>query len=164
MFCPSCGTQDVADSNFCKRCGTNLSAVTLALAGKGQEAEVGEAARALAIQEMAQAQKKRRGLLTGGIINICVGIGIAIFLMAVGKEDGAPAGLIPLMIGAGLILSGLLLYKPKPPLPGLDAGVRGGRGRLQPPGASVTAATPESVTSQTTRRLEEQTPPERVTR
>jgi hypothetical protein len=34
MYCPNCGSQNQADVKFCTRCGTNLAAVTQALAGK----------------------------------------------------------------------------------------------------------------------------------
>lgn len=33
MYCPTCGSQDQAEIKFCKRCGTNLAAVSEALSG-----------------------------------------------------------------------------------------------------------------------------------
>jgi hypothetical protein len=34
MYCPSCGSNNVADVRFCTRCGTNLGVVSEALSGK----------------------------------------------------------------------------------------------------------------------------------
>jgi hypothetical protein len=34
MYCPSCGSNNVADVRFCTRCGTNLGVVSEALTGK----------------------------------------------------------------------------------------------------------------------------------
>src|SRR5215510_14115053 len=35
MYCPNCGANNNAEIKFCTRCGTNLSVVSDALAGKG---------------------------------------------------------------------------------------------------------------------------------
>src|SRR5436853_6517909 len=34
MYCPSCGSNNQEELNFCTRCGTNLGVVSNALAGK----------------------------------------------------------------------------------------------------------------------------------
>ena len=38
MYCPNCGANNQPEINFCTRCGTNLAAVSVALAGKTDEA------------------------------------------------------------------------------------------------------------------------------
>ena len=38
VYCPKCGFQSAPDQRFCKRCGTNLEAVSRALTGNLQPA------------------------------------------------------------------------------------------------------------------------------
>ena len=158
MFCPNCGFEDRADSKFCKRCGTNLRALTLVMAGKPQEREDEEFVRKLAIQqELANQQslvKKRQGMITGGIICAFSGLGVMVFLTSIESIKAGMVGIIPLMVGVGLTLSALLLYKPKDYLKGFT-------GQLPDPAQQVGAQSqrvlpnyPESVTAETTRRFE----------
>lgn len=160
MFCPSCGLQNVTESNFCKKCGTNLRAVVTALTGQA----VANADDAIA-RENARMFLKRRGLLTGGIITTCVGVGVSLFLGVVGGGEASAVGLIPLMAGVGLILSGLLVLRPSRSLP-VPHTVPGetSRSLYSAPPATLPGYQ-DSVTSNTTRILDdEEQPPERVTK
>lgn len=163
MFCPSCGHEDRTESKFCKRCGTNLRMVTLALTGQPLEDHDDAFVRKLATQQEMMShremQKKRQGMITGGIISSFAGLGIMIFLSVIEGPKPGMVGMVPFMVGVGLILSALLLYRPKrysqhlaetpPPLdPSIGA-------QTVPPSFSH----PESVTAETTRRLEEIKPP-----
>jgi hypothetical protein len=54
---------------------------------------------------------RAQGLLIGGIITLFSGIGITVFLHFVTEESGAWAvGIIPAMVGAGLLLSSFLIW------------------------------------------------------
>lgn len=70
-----------------------------------------------------QAERRRQGLLIGGIVTLFVGIALAIFLYGVaGGHDGDDAkvwtvGLIPAAVGVALLLSSFLI-RPIGPGPG----------------------------------------------
>jgi len=100
--------------------------------------------------------------MSGGIISGCVGVGMMIMLSLIEGPETAVAGLIPLMIGVGLILSALLVYKPTFSLQNLDRRVIETK---QPVGATNPQALPgypESVTVETTRQLDEPERPRRI--
>ena len=167
MFCPNCGYQDQGESKFCKRCGTNLRVVSQELAGKPPDDEDDAFVRKLAIQQELMNQqellKKRQGMITGGIISGCVGLGIMVFLTFMEGIKTGMVGMIPLMVGVGLTLSAVLLYKPKKYLQSLARDI-------SPPERQIGTQThrplpsyPDSVTAETTRRLEENKPPSRIT-
>lgn len=159
MYCPSCGTQDAAESNFCKRCGTNLKLLAAALAGQIPAGSDGAAQ-----QEYFRFLRRRRGYLVSGIVVTCTGMGLGLFLGVVGGTEAAAVGLIPMMTGVGLFLSGLVMFNPKhlpvassppPTLPN------------QPAFSTPVQSLPgyqESVVSATTKLIEEQQKPERVTK
>ncbi len=158
MYCPNCGTEDRGDNKFCTRCGTNLKLVSTALAGRSAESEDDSFVRKLAIQQelvnQQETLKKRHGMITGGIISGCVGLGIMIFLtVAQGPQVGL-VGMVPFMVGVGLTLSALLLFKPKrhiqPPTPSGSLPEQ----QIAAPLHSPLPNYPESVTAGTTRRLE----------
>jgi hypothetical protein len=79
----------------------------------------GEGARA-AIEMMREEERLKRirtleGLKIGGIINLCVGIGLIIFLRALmGAGHGSPflCGLIPGFIGIGMLVYAFFLAAP----------------------------------------------------
>jgi hypothetical protein len=79
----------------------------------------GEGAKA-AVQLLREEDRLKRikmieGLKIGGIVNICIGIGLMIFLRAMlGGGSGSPylCGMIPGMIGVGLLASGFLVAPP----------------------------------------------------
>ena len=60
------------------------------------------------------AQRRANGLLVGGLVVLCAGIGLSLFLYYIGAEEGNAwaVGLIPGFVGVGLLLS-WLLTRPK---------------------------------------------------
>jgi hypothetical protein len=168
MFCPSCGFQDQTQSKFCKRCGTNLSTVTEALAGRLVDRENIDLTRQRAIEDalLIDALKRRRKLLTGGIISGGVGLAMMVMISVMEGPEKGVVGFIPFMIGLGLILSALLVYKPTMPWQQREKRTTETTPQI---GAASTQAlppfpdrVPDSVTTETTRRLEEPPPPRRI--
>ena len=79
----------------------------------------GEGAR-VAVEMMREEERLKRiraleGLKMGGVVNICIGISLIIFLrVLLGGKPGSPflCGLIPAFIGVGMLVYGLFLAKP----------------------------------------------------
>jgi hypothetical protein len=163
MFCPNCGNQDQSGVNFCKRCGTNLVIVADALTGKLIRREDEESARKRAVLDevLKDALVRRRRMLSVGITSSFVGIGLMVMLAAMEGVHNAAPGVIPLMIGLGLIVSALFIYRPGaiPHIPGQAEIPREGlvTGPQSPMGQRDRP--PESITVETTRRLEGSPPP-----
>lgn len=167
MFCPNCGGEDRDDSKFCKRCGTNLRVITLALAGKPVDSDDDAFVRRLTIQqELINQQnllKKRQGMLTGGIIAACSGLGMMVFLTSMEGIKAGMIGMVPLMVGVGLILSAWLLFKPKTyPGPLIRATTETGP-QVETQSQPAQLSYPESVTTEATQRFEGIKPPPRMT-
>lgn len=136
MFCPQCGTETHEQLKFCKQCGTNLRRVQGVL-GKGGAGFKGNEATdwnrvALEEYEEERARKrkkspeeKRLDEIKGGVITACVGLGVTIFLFFLfnALANTAPenerdifraipfAGLLPFLIGLGIIFNGLFISK-----------------------------------------------------
>ena len=59
-------------------------------------------------------QRRAQGLMIGGIITLFSGVGIMVFLMMIHPDDGNhgvwAVGIIPAMVGAGLLLSSWLVW------------------------------------------------------
>ncbi len=166
MFCPNCGSQNQDQSKFCRRCGTNLAVVTSALAGNVSDHQDDLVALQRRVEEevLKDTLIRRRRLLTAGTIVSCVGFGIMIMLSVLEGKEGV-VGLIPLMVGIGLILSALLIYKPNLPWQAqskktIEAAPQVGA-HTQTLSSHYDRA-PDSVTSETTRRLEDLPPPRRA--
>ena len=117
MYCPNCGNQDSGEGRFCRRCGTHLRLVALALAGKSLDKGDDDLVRKLAIQQEIIDQQlmlqRRRARLTGGIITTCVGSAMIVLLTLSGESEGPWPGMITVVVGVGLILSGLFSRRPK---------------------------------------------------
>jgi predicted lipid-binding transport protein (Tim44 family) len=165
MFCPNCGFQDLSQSKFCKRCGTNLRVVAHALASAPSEREEVDVALQREIQAaiLKDTLAKRRGLFTGGIIAGCAGIGLMVMLSLMEGPDKAVIGLIPFMVGIGLILSALFVYKPNLSSQRFDREITETKQPVSAASPQALPSYPESVTAETTRQLDELKQPQRTT-
>lgn len=136
MFCPQCGTETHEQLKFCKQCGTNLRRVQGVLGKGGAGFKTNEAVdgHRLALEEYQEErehkrkkspEEKRLNEIKGGVITACVGLGVTIFLFllfsAIANTAPEPerdilraipfAGLIPLLIGLGIVFNGLFISK-----------------------------------------------------
>src|SRR5262245_28760176 len=142
MYCPQCGSSQSDDIKFCKTCGTNLFAVRRAVAVRDRADKfdwsktwVAEMFLSEGEREMRKEQLEReRGItpeikrekeLKAGVITLCIGVGVSIFLYVLmngvigtlnnpGKEVEILsriwiAGVIPFFVGLGLILASLFV-------------------------------------------------------
>ncbi len=144
MFCPQCGNKQGDELKFCNLCGANLYAVRKVVgtreAGEGfdwnktwvAEMMLSEAERKKRHADLEQ----RRGLtpelkryreIKAGVIVSSVGLGLMLFLYALGtaiaRSGEAPpaeaeiirsiwvAGFIPLMVGLALAVNGLFVSR-----------------------------------------------------
>jgi len=134
MFCPQCGREAPAPYKFCKSCGANLYAVKKALA---QESGVTSADTtdwpAVAYNKLKDAidsrkksdEEKRLEEIKAGVITTLVGVGTTFFLYFLMTAIAATVpenevailltirwiGLVPLLIGLGLLFNGLVISK-----------------------------------------------------
>jgi hypothetical protein len=106
MFCPGCGLQISDDLKFCRQCGANLRGVT-------------------AEEKRLKAEEKRFNEIKGGVITSLVGVGVMIFLYFLYHElpidnfsdddetlrNMWMAGIIPFLVGVGLIINGLFISR-----------------------------------------------------
>ncbi|HKQ75872.1 MAG TPA: hypothetical protein VJ810_19410 [Blastocatellia bacterium] len=134
MYCPSCATEASDQTKYCTKCGVNLRRVKGALGeGKGSVRDGADAERsrledlraARRAQKKKTPEEKRLEEIKSGVITSSVGFGLMIFLSvlfdAVASTVDGPAsnilrslwgvGLIPFMIGAGIIINGLFISK-----------------------------------------------------
>jgi len=63
-------------------------------------------------EERLQTIKRREGLKIGGVVNLAVGIGLVILLRALISWSVASCGLIPILMGVGLLVYVYLLAAP----------------------------------------------------
>lgn len=136
MFCPQCGTETNEPIKFCKQCGTNLRRV-MGVMGKGgagfktsesvdwNRIAIEEYREEKAARERKTPEEKRFEEIKAGVITGSVGLGVMIFL---GLLFGAISqtvnpdvawilraipfvGVIPFLIGLGIIFNGLFISK-----------------------------------------------------
>jgi len=181
MYCPNCGQTSPADRKFCKYCGANLSLVSQALRhgtvpGKSLSETTAKILDDWFGKEPEPPEEKRLKDIRGGVITTLVGVGVTVFLYlffsAVASSPAVPpdaavivekiwlAGLIPFLIGLGLLFNGFFLHRPaerrasstlRQPTP---VGPAETQRALPEPGVAI----PPSVTEQTTHRLESPSP------
>ena len=141
MFCPQCGISQSEEMKFCKTCGVNLIAVRQAVTTRDQDekfdlSKTWVAEMLLSAEEKNKrkrkqesgftAEKNRYNEIKAGVITSCVGIALMIFLIifmqgliASGIDQEAAAilsrvwiaGIIPFLIGLGLIFNGIVVSK-----------------------------------------------------
>jgi hypothetical protein len=134
MYCPSCGT-DVGDqTKYCTKCGVNLRRVKGALEKGGAGVKKGDDWESFWVEERRSRsdarkkktpEEKRLEEIKAGVITSSVGFGLMVFLSllfdAIASTIEGPegnilrslwaVGLIPFMIGMGIIFNGLFVSK-----------------------------------------------------
>ncbi|MBS1788309.1 MAG: zinc ribbon domain-containing protein [Acidobacteria bacterium] len=136
MFCPGCAIQITDDTKFCKNCGANLRGVREAMTTRGEQFDWSKTW--VADMFMSQEERERRRGITpehkrnneikGGVITTLAGLGAMIFLYyllgaVASNEPNAGdaeiirrvwlAGLVPFLVGIGILFNGLFLSKPR---------------------------------------------------
>jgi hypothetical protein len=131
MFCPGCGLQVSDDLKFCRQCGANLQGAREGMMSRPTEGNPdwskSWAANILLAQEI---QERKRGTpeerrlneIKGGVITSMVGVGVMIFLrfflelVANQHPNDAEiirglwvAGIIPFLVGVGLLINGFFV-------------------------------------------------------
>ncbi len=132
MFCPQCGNESRDNTRFCKSCGANLNNIKKAMTYGTSDAKGSDWIKAeydYWMDEIKSSRKKtpeekRLEEIKGGVITTLVGIGTTFFLyflmtaIAQNAGDGADillvvrwVGLVPLLIGLGILFNGLVISK-----------------------------------------------------
>jgi hypothetical protein len=135
MFCPGCGLQVNDDLRFCRQCGANLHGAREGMTSRptGERFDWSKtwvADMFLTEEERERrrgvtAEEKRLNEIKGGVITSFVGLGLMIFLrlfldvVANQKSPGDAeilrsvwlVGIIPFMIGVGIIFNGFFISR-----------------------------------------------------
>jgi hypothetical protein len=135
MYCPGCGIQANDDLKFCRQCGANLHGAREGMTSRstGEKFDwsktwVADMFRTEEERERRRgvtAEEKRFNEIKGGVITSFVGVGLMIFLrfflevVARQKSPGDAeilrgvwmAGIIPFMVGVGIIFNGLFISR-----------------------------------------------------
>ena len=136
MFCPGCSIQITDDIKFCKNCGANLRGVREAMTMRGEEFDWSKTWVAEMFMSKEERERrlgitpehKRNNEIKAGVITTLAGLGVMIFLRffmeAIANNQGSDvdaeilrriwlAGVIPFLVGIGLLFNGIFLSKPK---------------------------------------------------
>jgi zinc-ribbon domain len=134
MFCPSCGTETNDQTKFCTKCGINLRSVKEAMFDDKKSKDHfhehqnpwGPWWMTMALRDQNKPpEEKRIDEIKGGVITSCVGISLFIFLsflmpaISIDLDPKVAAilhairfvGIIPFLIGFGIIFNGMFLSK-----------------------------------------------------
>ena len=134
MYCPSCGTEVSDQTKYCTKCGVNLRRVKGVLGKGGAGVKKGDDWEPLWLEERRsrnEARKKktpevkRLEEIKAGVITSSVGFGLMVFLSllfnAIASTIEGPGGnilrslwavgLIPFLIGLGILFNGLFVSK-----------------------------------------------------
>ncbi|MBO0797915.1 MAG: zinc ribbon domain-containing protein [Blastocatellia bacterium] len=137
MFCPSCGTETNDQTKFCTKCGINLRNIKEAMVDEKQTSHDSESHVSpahpgwpwwaeIALRDAKRSpEEKRINEIKGGVITSCVGFSLIIFLylllgaVSLNLDPKVVAilnavrfvGIIPFMIGLGLVFNGMFVSK-----------------------------------------------------
>lgn len=135
MFCPGCGVQVSDDLKFCRQCGANLHGAREGMTSRSSEGKFDWSKTWVADMFLNEEERERRRGVTaeekrlneikGGVITSFIGVGLMIFLrffldvVANQRSPGAAeilrsvwmAGIIPFMVGVGIIFNGLFISR-----------------------------------------------------
>ena len=136
MFCPSCGIETREPLKFCKQCGANLRRIqgVMGKGGGGSRAHSVVSLDQMALEEYQEErerkkkntpEEKRLNEIKTGVITSSVGLGVMIFFSllfdAIANTVSGPeasilrslwgVGLVPFLVGLGIIFNGLVVGK-----------------------------------------------------
>jgi len=134
MYCPSCGIEASDQTKYCTKCGVNLRRVKGVLGKGGAGVRKGDDWEPILLEERRarnEAKKKktpeekRLEEIKSGVITSSVGFGLMVFLNflfdAIASTVNGPeanilrslwaVGVLPFMIGMGIIFNGLFVSK-----------------------------------------------------
>ncbi|MEO6726256.1 MAG: hypothetical protein ABIU20_08480 [Blastocatellia bacterium] len=190
MFCPSCGNETHEPLKFCKQCGVNLRRIqgVMGKGGAGARTNSPVSWDQVALEEYQEErdrkkkktpEEKRLNEIKGGVIAASAGLAGTIFFSylfdaianVMGSDPAAnivrslwAVGLIPLLVGLGIIFNGLVVSRkivevkrqeePSAPQP-LFSAVPGTSPVPQLPAAAQSPIGDYSITEPTTTKLRE---------
>jgi hypothetical protein len=133
MFCPGCGLQVSDNLKFCRKCGANLHGAREGMMSRPVEEKpdwskswAANIILAKKLQERMRgtAEERRLNEIKGGVITSLAGSGLTIFLYfflnVVAEQAGDAAeivrdlwmvGIIPILVGIGLIINGVFVSR-----------------------------------------------------